>query len=130
MTHARHYLSLLILAFVLAGCQSLGLEAPQSFGESLAYAYSQNAAVRSSAAQALTTGAITKADATQVLTTTDTARSALDEARKLGCPTAAQPPAGCLDGSAVPATALGKLQLASGLLAQVQAFLKSPGAAK
>ncbi len=120
----------ILAIFLLAGCQSLGLEPPKSFGESLAYSYSQNTAIRQSATQGLQTGAITKSDAQHVLTSTDTARSALDEARKLGCPNAptiAPSASACLDGPLVPATALGKLQLASGLLGTVQTFLNSKG---
>lgn len=119
-----------LLLTALFACAQLGLEPPKSFGESLAYSYSQNTAIRQSASSALQTGTITKADAQQVLTTTDTVRSALDEGRKLGCPgaqTALPTAAACLDGSLVPATALGKLQLASGLLATVQTFLTSKG---
>lgn len=106
-----------ILSFLLvlmAGCAQLGLVTPETFTEKLAYAYSQNAAIRTSAAQALKTNAITKSDAQQVLQTTDTARAALDEARKF-------------QGAGDTSTALGKLQLATSLLQTVQTFLNSRG---
>lgn len=114
MQHARHYLSLLILAFVLAACQQLGLAEPQTFDERLAYAYSNNAAIRKSAADALTAKTITASDAKQVLTTTDTAREALDQARGF-------------QQAGDTSTALGKLQLATSLLSTVQTFLQSRG---
>ena len=107
-------LSLLILAMMLVACQQLGLEEPQTFDERLAYAYSQNAAIRKSAADALTARTITKSDAQQVLSTTDTARSALDEARKFQT-------------GGDTSTALGKLQMAQSLLTTVQTFLKTKG---
>lgn len=110
--HARNFL--LVLALLLSACAQLGLQQPQTFSEQLAYAYSQNAAIRTSAAQALKAGTITKSDAQQVLTTTDTARTALDEARKF-------------QSVGDTSTALGKLTMASSLLTTVQTFLTSKG---
>lgn len=103
-----------LVILLLAACAQLGLEAPQTFEERLAYAYSQNAAIRTSAAQALKAGTITKSDAQQVLTTTDTARAALDESRKFQV-------------AGDTSTALGKLTMASSLLTTVQTFLTSKG---
>lgn len=105
---------LLVLLFLLAACESLGLATPETFTERLAYAYSQNAAIRTSAAQSLKTATISKSDAQQVLTTTDTVRAALDEAKGF-------------QSTGDTSTALGKLQLATGLLQSVQVFLKSKG---
>jgi hypothetical protein len=107
---------LLILLVALSACQSLGLQNPETFREQLAYSYSQNAAFRLSTAQALKAGTLTKSDGQQVLTTTDTVRSALDEAKALSA-----------KGGGDTSTALGKLQLAQGLLQTVQAFLASRG---
>lgn len=104
----------LLLIVLLAACTQLGLQQPQTFDERLAYAYSQNAAIRTSAAQALKAGTITKSDAQQVLTTTDTARSALDESRKFQV-------------AGDTSTALGKLTMAASLLTTVQTFLNSRG---
>lgn len=114
MKRAPHVLFLFVLAIALSACQQLGLATPQTFTEKLAYGYSQNAAIRTSAAQSLQAGTINKSDAQQVLATTDTARSALDEARRF-------------QSTGDTATALGKLQLATGLLQSVQVFLKSKG---
>ncbi len=112
---AAYHLSVLVLLMLFASaCAQFGLAEPESFAEKLAYGYSQNEAVRISAAQSLKAGAITKADAQQVLTTTDTARAALDEARRM-------------QGVGDTTGALGKLQLATGLLQSVQVFLKSKG---
>jgi SOS response regulatory protein OraA/RecX len=106
---------LLILLVALSACQQLGLVQPQTFTEQLAYSYSQNAAIRKSAADALNAKTISKSDAQQVLTTTDTVRAALDEAKALS------------GKGGDTSTALGKLQLAQGLLQTVQAFLASRG---
>lgn len=104
----------LALVALMVGCAELGIVTPQTFEEQLAYGYSQNAAIRTSAAQSLKSGVITKSDAQQVLSTTDTARSALDEARKF-------------QAAGDTSTAVGKLQMATSLLTTVQTFLQSRG---
>jgi len=74
---------LVVVAMVcaVAGCASI--PAPQSTSQTLAYSYGTVAAVRESAAAALQSGAITVAQAQQVLDLTDKARTALDDAEKL-----------------------------------------------
>jgi hypothetical protein len=104
----------LVLLTAVTACAQLGLEEAKTFEDRLAYAYSQNAAARTSAAQALQSGAISKADADQVLKATDGVRTALDEARKF-------------QGLGDTSTALSKLQVATAALTQVQALLKSRG---
>ncbi len=104
----------LVLLSAVAACAQLGLEEPKTFEDKLAYAYSQNAAARTSAAQALQSGAISKADAEQVLKATDGVRAGLDEARKF-------------QNAGDTSTALSKLQIATAALTQIQALLKSRG---
>jgi len=67
-----------MLFVVLAGCSSLGLTPATSPSQGLAYSYGTVAAIRSSAAAALTAGTITTAQGQQVLDLTDKARAALD----------------------------------------------------
>lgn len=71
-----------VMLVLLVGCAQLGLEPATSDVEKLAYAYSQNAAIRRSAAEAFRAGALSKADAQQVLIVTDHAREALDDATR------------------------------------------------
>ena len=65
----------LFLVF-LAGCATM----PQNFGERLAYGYSLNTEVRSTAATALQVRRISANDAERALQATDRARVLLDEA--------------------------------------------------
>lgn len=106
------------------------ISAPRTFGESLVYGYRTNALVRRSAASALQAGVISKSDAQHVLETTNTVRSALDEARKAGCPELTKEPAdtdkpACLEG--LPDTVTGKLKFATGLADNAFSFLKALG---
>lgn len=96
---------------VLAGCASLGLEAPQSFDERLAYAVTQNAAARQAAANALDAGDIQLADAQYVLKSTDSARELLDAAK-------------VASGGGDIQTAEGRLSLATNVLTELQAYLR------
>lgn len=102
------YAAILIL---LAGCASLGLEPAKTFDQQLAYSYAQVASIRTSAANALTTGVIKVEDAKQVQALADQARAGLDAAR------AAQ-------GIGDTQTALGRLQLANSILTQLAAYLQ------
>jgi hypothetical protein len=111
MIALRKYWLLLLL---LTGCAQLGLTPPQTFEQKLAYGYAQVGGVRVSAANALSTGVITVADAKQVQTLADEARAALD-ASKLASSTGDT------------TTALGKLTLANGILTQLAAYLNSRG---
>lgn len=106
------------------------LTAPRSFSETLVYGYRTNALVRRSAASALQAGVISKSDAQHVLDTTNTVRSALDEARKAGCPALTKEPQdgdkpACLEG--LPDSTVGKLRFAVGLADQAFGFLKALG---
>lgn len=108
-------LSLIVALLMLCACSSLGLQPAESFDQRLAYAYGTNTAVRTAAANAATVGTITKADAQFVLKQTDEARTLLDAARvavNLGDPS----------------TAEGRLQLAVGILTQLQTYLNARAA--
>lgn len=107
-------LTLLAMCMLLTACAQFGLAPPQSFDQKLAYGYSTVATVRTSAAQALTAGVITVADAERALVVTDEARAGLDAA-------------GAASGAGDTTTAAGKLALATGLLAQLQQYLQSKG---
>lgn len=105
-----------MLAFVVlftawvSSCAYLGLEPAQSFDERLAYAVTQNAAVRNAAATSLEAGAITLDEARQVLKITDEARSVLDAAR-------------LASGVGDLQTAEAKLVLASRILTELRTYL-------
>ena len=99
-------------ALLLIGCGSLGLAPASSFEERLAYAVSQNAAVRTAAAVSLERKEIDREDAQRVLKITDEVRTALDAARLAAG-------AGDLE------TAEGRLQLATAILVEIQNYLRS-----
>lgn len=101
-----------LLALLIAGCASLGLAPASTFEERLAYAVSQNVAVRTAAANSLNAGDITVDDAKRVLAITDQVRTALDAARLATN-------AGDVE------TAEGRLQLATALLLELQRYLRS-----
>lgn len=105
-------LAIIPLLLILTACASLGLAPASSFEERLAYAVSQNAAVRNTAAVSLERNEIALEDAQRVLKITDEIRTALDAARLA---------AGAGDVS----TAEGRLQLATSILINVQAYLRS-----
>lgn len=106
-----------MLAFIVlftawvSSCAYLGLEPAQSFDERLAYAVTQNAAVRTAAANALEAKTIDVDDAKRVLAITDQARTALDAARLA---------AGVGDLN----TAESRLTLAATLLTELQRYLR------
>lgn len=104
-------LSCVTLGAVLAGCSTLGLASPQSFDEQLAEAYGVHTAVVSATATALTTGAITVAEATAAQTQETGARAMLDAAK------AAE--------TANPTGAASDLQLATTALTALQSYLNS-----
>lgn len=101
-----------LLALLIVGCASLGLAPASTFEERLAYAVSQNAAVRTAAANSLNAGDIGVDDAKRVLAITDQVRTALDAARLATN-------AGDIE------TAEGRLQLATALLLELQRYLRS-----
>lgn len=104
---------LLVLPFILllTACASLGLAPASSFEDKLAYAVSQNAAVRQAAANALTAGDIELSDAQNVLKITDESRSLLDAAR-------------VASGLGDLSTAEARLSLATTILVKLQAYLR------
>ena len=103
------------LILLLAGCAQLGLTPAKSFDEKLAYSYGTHTAVLQATTSYLTAKDITSKDAEQVLKLADESKALLDGARaaaKIG------------DTS----TANSKLLLATSILAQLQAYLRSKGA--
>jgi hypothetical protein len=112
---SRHPFAAITVAYLtfllLTACASLGLAPAATFEEKLAYAVSQNAAVRQTAANSLEAGDIALADAQSVLKLTDEARTLLDAARLA---------AGAGDLS----TAEARLGLATTILVKLQAYLR------
>lgn len=100
------------LLFILTACAELGLAPASAFEERLAYAVSQNAAVRNAAAVSLERNEIALEDAQRVLKITDEVRTALDAAKFA---------AGAGDVS----TAEGRLQLATAILVELQNYLRA-----
>lgn len=105
-------LSPIVTLLLLVGCASLGLAPASKFDERLAYAVSQNAAVRQAAAVSLENGEITLEDAQYVLKLTDESRKLLDAAR-------------LASGVGDISTAEGRLNVAVSVLANLQAYLRS-----
>lgn len=105
-------LAIVPLLFLLTACASLGLAPASTFEERLAYAVSQNAAVRNAAAASLERNEIALEDAQRVLKITDEVRTALDAAR-------------LASGAGDPSTAEGRLQLATAILIELQNYLRS-----
>lgn len=103
---------LAVFLFLVSACASIGLAPPSTFEERLAYAVSQNAAVRTAAANSLEAGEISVDDARRVLKITDEIRTALD---------AANLAANTGDIS----SAEGRLQLATALLIEIQKYLRA-----
>lgn len=98
--------------FLVAACATVGLQPAHSFDERLAYAVSQNAAVRQAAANSLDAGEIKVEDAQYVLKTTDETRTLLDAAK-------------VASGGGDIGTAEGRLALAVSVLSQLQSYLRS-----
>ena len=111
----RHHLSSFIAVLALAAiaaCAQLGAPAPANLQQSIAYGYSSVASVRTTAATLLTAKTISVTDAKMVQATADQARTALDlatEASKAGKPADAQ----------------SALTLATQVLTQLEAYLKT-----
>jgi hypothetical protein len=109
-------LTILGLLLVLTGCASVGLPQPESFDQKLAYAYGVHTAVETSAATAVSTGALSKVDGQAILTLADQSKALLDSAKQL---------------ETVDATTAGdKLALAVSVLTQVQTYIQSHGSAQ
>lgn len=109
----RKLLAILVISFMPA-CAQLGVAPATTFNENLAYAYGTVTTIRTTATTALNAKQITADDGQHVLQITDQARTTLDSARIVAKTdlTGAQ----------------GKLNLATGVLAEVQKFLTSKGA--
>jgi hypothetical protein len=97
----------------VAGCSALGLSTPKGFDQSLAEAYGVHTAVVSATAVAVSTGAISSAEATQVQTQALSSRAILDTAKSLE--------------SSNPAAAQSDLVLATTALTALQTYLNSRG---
>lgn len=100
------------LALLVGACAGFGLATPQSFDERLAFAYASHTAVQSAAANSLDAGAISSADARQVLELADQSRALLDGARLAA-------------GAGDIGTAEGRLTLAINVLQQLQTYLNT-----
>ncbi len=105
-------LSIVPLLLMLAACSSLGIAPASSFEQRLAYAVSQNAAVRQTAAVSLERNELSLEDAQRVLKITDEIRTMLDAAR-------------LASGSGDITTAEGRLQLATSVLVNLQTYLRN-----
>jgi uncharacterized membrane protein len=104
--------ALYVAFLLLTGCAQIGLAPASSFDQRLAYAVSQNAAVRQAAANSLNAGEIEVADAQFVLKTTDEARTLLDAAR-------------LASGTGDVSTAEGRLSVAVTVLTNLQMYLRT-----
>ncbi len=102
--------SVLVFA-LLTACAQIGINPAQSLDQRLAYAYGANAAVLSTTADLVKSGAITKAEGKQVLIISDNARQVLDLAR-------------ASEQVTDNATAESKLSMAMGILQSIQTYLK------
>lgn len=99
-----------VLLLAIVACAQLGVVQPQGFEQQLAYGYGAVTTVRQSAADAIKAKTLTAADGKHVLTITDQARAGLDAAKL----------ASSIGNSA---DAAAKLQLATGILTQLQRYL-------
>lgn len=107
------YVTLMAIAcsVALSGCASVGLATPKGFDQQLAEAYGVHTAVVSATATAVSTGAITSAEAQQVQTQARSARTLLDTARGVE--------------ASNPAAAHNDLSLALTALTALQTYLNS-----
>lgn len=110
----RAPLYLAFAAILLAGCAALGLQLANTNAERLTYGYAALASVRAETAKALDAQTLKLQDAEHVLALTDTARRLLDAGRALL--------------EIDPKGAGGKIDLATGVLAQVKKYLPPKGA--
>jgi hypothetical protein len=113
MSRIRNYAAFACLCWLLTACAAMGIIKPESFDERLAAAYSLNTAIREGANASLNSGALSSAEAQEVLEETRNARSVLDGIRGLA--------------STDPATAEGRLKLMEGLLQRLRSRLIAKG---
>lgn len=112
MHKVNGFVVFLCLALALGACASLGLAPASSFEDKLAYAVTQNAAVRTAAASSLDHGDIAVEDAKAVMKITDEVRGLIDAAR-------------VASGAGDLSTAEARLSLATQILVKLQAHLRS-----
>jgi hypothetical protein len=105
-------IALLGMLLVLQACASLGLAPAETLSQRISYAYSQNTALRTAAANALNAGQLKVDDARYVLAVTDNGRTLLDASK-----------AALLGGDI--STAEGRLILALNILDTLQGYLNS-----
>lgn len=74
-------LLIVFLITTLIACGQIGIQPSRNFEDNLAYSYSSVTAIRMSAADALSAGAMSVADAEKVLELSDQARVILDAAK-------------------------------------------------
>jgi hypothetical protein len=109
MNRIRNYATLAALCWLLAACATLGIEKPQGFTDRLSYVYSTADGVVTATTNALNAQTISSADAKYVRDTAVSTRTLAE---------AAQTAYGAGDIS----TAEGRLNLAEGVLRQLQAY--------
>lgn len=111
MNRYRHFTALAFACWLLTACSSLGLAQPQNLSERIAYGYGVHTAVLATAATEVTAGTLSSADGEQVLKLADESRALLDSAKALS--------------GSDEAGANSKLVLATAILTQLQAYLRS-----
>lgn len=105
-------LNVLFVLLLIAGCAQLGLAPADSFDKKLAYAYGAHTAVLKATTSALSAGTLKSTDAEQVQALATQSRALLDGAH-------------VASKSGDVTTANGKLLLATNILEQLQAYLRS-----
>lgn len=114
MKSVRNVAVAFLATVVLAACTGIGLQAPQSFEQRLAYGYATATAVVETAAVSVQRGELSKPDGEAVLDAADSAKAALDVAR-------------VAYGAGDIETAEGRLSVATTLLVQLQNYLRQKG---
>lgn len=75
--------SFLAVLTLIAGCQTLGLDSPQSFNERMVFAAASTSAVYDSIAASTRAGSVTPDDAEDLIEIADRARDLLTSARRI-----------------------------------------------
>lgn len=104
----------LVALVLLAACTSFGVQPPKSFDQQLVYAYGTHTSVLEATANALEAGDLTVEDSEAVLQLADQSRTLLDAAR-------------VASGAGDVTTAEGRLALATNVLEQLLAYLRTRG---
>lgn len=100
-----------LLALLIASCASLGITSPESFDQKLIYAYGVNTSVLTAATASLRAHEISSDDHAEAMKLSDQAKTLLDSAKLLS--------------GTDPNAANAKLQLATTVLTELQAYLNS-----